>query len=212
MNYKFLKPLLVGLFLSVSSLANAGLITASTDSALAGATILDFDSEVDGSFISRMFNGEVTISTTGQALRLDNQFAGIYGMQNKSIKSQNGQNYIFDFSNTISAFGWDWGAADLSGWVISLLDSNSQLIASYSIPRQTNANGYADFYGASGQNISRVIMENTNNNDYAMIDNFSYVTSSSGTAASVPEPSSLVIFALGMMGLVSRQLKKTGKA
>lgn len=206
MNIKMLKAAFAGLVLSVSGFANAGLITTSTDSALNGADILTFDSELDGLFTSRVFNGEVTISTTGSSLRLDSGFSGTYGMQNKSIKNQQGQNYILDFSTTISAFGWDWGAADRSGWVISLFDINTQLISSYNIPAQTSANGYADFYGATGMNISRVTMANLNSGDYAMMDNLHYVKSTS--IEQVPEPSTLAIFALGIMGLASRRFKK----
>jgi len=202
MTNKLLKSVLAGVFLSVTSLANAGLITTNTDSALNGADILTFENEVDGKFSSRLFNNEVTISTTGALLALDSSLAGSYGMQGRSIKNTSGQNYIFDFSTAISAFGWNWGAADQGGWKISLFDNGNQLISSYDIAAQTSANGYANFYGATGVNISRVTLANSTAGDYAMIDNLHYVKSSS-----VPEPSTLVIFAIGIIGLASRRFK-----
>lgn len=204
MKNKFLKGLIVSFALAVSGIANAGLITSSTDAALDGASVLTFDSEASGDFTSKVFNGEVTISTDGSDFKLDSVYSGDYGMDNKSIRNQSGQSYIINFSHTVSAFGWDWGAADSAGWVLSLFDVNNLLINSYSIPPQTSANGFADFYGATGSNISKVTLVNTYGaNDHAMMDNFHYVSD-------VPGPSTLAVFVLGLMGLAYRKFKKQG--
>lgn len=182
--------------------ANAGLITDASDSSLDGSTLIDFDSEALGSFTSRTFNGDVTFSTSSGNMNIQNTYSGSYGVSGNALGTPNGGAIEIDFANTVSAFGFSWGAADRS-WEMSLFDTSNNLIETLFISAQTNP--YVGFVGADNAGVSRVSMVSDSGYDYILLDDFEYVTGS----ASVPEPASLGLLALGLVGIGALRRRKS---
>jgi len=220
MNIKMLKAALAGLVLSVSGFSNATLITFN-DAALfeAAAGTLnteDFSSEaveystanysgVFGGFtLTSLSNGDnngilnslIASSGAGDVSNGIGFFGqNFYGWGNND--GGLGPQSNFSFSSSISAFGFDYFNADFSdSYNITVNGSVLNTIA-------TNSNG---FFGviAVGENITSAIITNLTTGGYvgaAGLDNVR-------VSVQVPEPSTLAIFALGIMGLASRRFKK----
>ena len=127
MKKKFIEILVVGLIIfSLTSFANATLITSAADPSLSGATLLDFNSEVAGNFSSRTF-GNVTFSslTSGELMAVTNVWGGgafgnVFGVSGmhlttfewtgSSIIDGSGEDFRIDFAQPVSAFAFSWGA------------------------------------------------------------------------------------------------------
>lgn len=112
----------------------------------------------------------------------------------------------FDFVSAISAFGLDFISNNVDT-TLSFFDSSNTLIESRTI---TTDNMEFCFIGTCGyvgidvgaNLISYATIDTPLDGDELWIDNIIY------QMAEVPEPSTLVIFALGIMGLASRRFKK----
>lgn len=197
MNIKVLRAALAGLVLSVSVFANAGLIISDSDIALTGAITDDFSSYAIGDTLI-VSDGVFSLSEIGGGtLSVTDGFNGSYGAIGRSVVSWAGLGVTLDFSNTVSAFGIHIGGSD-QNWKVEAFDINN-----VSLGFSTVAHDVEGFYlGWSGLNIKSIAFTPTSN-DAVLFDNLSYVPSTQ-----VPEPSTLAIFALGMIGLASRRFKK----
>lgn len=178
-------------------------LTNSADSSLSGSTLLNFNAEAAGSFTSRAFGSNVTMSTSGLALNVESTYAGSYAATGNYVANGSGGN-SFDivFTNAVSAFGFNWGAADQS-WTMNLLDSSNAMIGSLFVAAQTSP--YAAFIGANGNGqLIKTVQMVQSGYDYILLDNLQFVQ---GSVSSVPAPASLALLGLAMAGLVVARRK-----
>ena len=198
LNNKFLKALVSSLILSISSLANAGLITSESDSALQGANFIDFESFSLGEYNELDFDGGIFESNgPGDIYSISDDWNDYNENQGRALANWNpSKAFVLRFDNSISAFGLTIGAIN-SDWNFTLFDVNDVLIGSFS-----TLNGCCEsrYIGFSASNIQYI--EFSPLDDRAVFDSLSFVHTD------VPEPSILVVFSLGLMGLAFRVLKK----
>jgi hypothetical protein len=209
MNIKMLKVAVVGLVLSVSGFANAVLITEATDAGETMATAFNLtggvtsingtiSNDVDVFRFSLASNTVFTISAITSNFDMNLLiFNGLgQGIAGNDDLNRDGGCGIglgsLDSCLTLSLSAGDFffaigdnntGAYDALG--SQIMHNDSGILAS------PTAASFASFYHGSRSGSYTV--------------NFSTATSSPDP---VPEPSILAIFALGIMGLVSRRLKK----
>lgn len=201
MNKKMLKVALSGLVLLVSGFANAGLITRVDFDA--GATEFDFT----GLAANTVNAGDGNLSISNGTVALIS--AG--GVISPSYYDGNDASVIrFDFTSLVSAFGLDFYSNN-QDTTLSLFDVSNNLIESLTITtsEQYACNGYlCGYVGLDiGSNlISYVTIDTPLIGNELYIDNIIYQT-----ATDVPEPSTLAIFALGVIGVASRRSKGVSK-
>lgn len=111
-----------------------------------------------------------------------------------------GGDVVFTFATPIQAFGTYYSGGQLTTATIQFFDGSSQTI---SIPNAGDNGGIA-FIGFTdaGQSISSVRVNAVN--DIVAVDDVRFVSA----AAAVPEPSTLVIFALAGLGFASRVVRR----
>jgi hypothetical protein len=169
--------------------------------ALAGSTLIDFDAGPTGSFASYT-SGNVTFTGVGAPLNVGPDFNGSFNTR--------GVNSLFngfdldpdamrsDFAAPVSAFAFLWGAAD-NTWDLRAFDAANNLIESLAIGPVFSSNA-GDYFGIAAGGIAYATLtdrlDNIGGGDFVFIDNFRY-----GGAVSVPEPSTLAVFGLGLLAL-----------
>lgn len=219
MNIKVLKAALAGLVLSMSSFANAGLIVDFEDL----TTRNNFHSfGINGSYSgftwgygssSGVSNRTFASTDTGWASAtttdtIVDEALGNVGGSSYAWNWNGPQSLWIDFgglrdftSGTFSTLGADFASnsssVSLFGYSASdvLLGSSSTLSLSHSFQTLT----------ANFENIRYLEIRGSGNNRWFTIDNLSIDNNST---TDVPEPSTLAIFALGMIGIASRRFKK----
>jgi hypothetical protein len=179
MNLKMLKAALAGLVLSVSGFASAGLVTLNFDEEIVpNQTLLDGTTYFDSFGIE--FNDGVTF-TTNTLFTQDTK--GIYNSTNLIT-------ILWDEEITSLDFNWAIFSGDI---IVSLYDVNNALIGTSSfLSPSTNGTG-----SLSSAGIRKVTW--SGNIATMGIDSLTWTT------VDVPEPSTLAIFALCIMGLASRR-------
>lgn len=205
MKFKFLKAGLVSVFLIGSSLANAGLI--------------------DSDYMSS--NDNLAVTDTGTNLQwLDLSVSNIWTFANWSslVEQNNGWRLasnaevvnLFETAfPTYSAVHGSAGYVDTSDNTLiqnfmsfrSLFGSttlNSNGVDTYGLFK--NENNATEMMGASRWAGTYRIFSTDFNSSTPEVSSGLYIVR--GAVASVPEPSTLAIFALGMVGLVLRRTKK----
>lgn len=200
--------LMVFSFLCIAGNSSADLISSSSDTNLAGSTIVDFESETLGQY-SSLTIGDLTI-TGNDYFYLETTFSGDYNSSGVYLGNRQGaSNLTFGFATTVSAFGFNIGASN-EDWQLNAFDSSDSIIESYTLP-QTFSSNAGDFYGIAAAGISyATLVQLTNINDYGtdyiLLDNVNYVTS-----AQVPEPATMLLFGSGLAGLACfrRRFKKS---
>jgi hypothetical protein len=196
---------LAAILASTFASATPVLLTNSADASLSGSSQVDFNAEAQGYFSSRTFGGgAVTFSTSGTQLNIESTYSGYYASTGNYLANGSGGNsFNLVFANPVSAFGFNWGAADQS-WTMQLFNSANTLIGSLNIAAQTNP--YAAFIGADGGGdlIKSVSMVQANY-DYILLDNLKFTT---GEQSAVPEPTTIALLGLGLFGLASARRRK----
>jgi len=205
MNIKMLKAAVAGLVLSVSSLANAGIITF-TDRAI-------YEAYISGSVLDDMLDVSQSFNTGGIRSGY-NWNMNDYGCVTSGCGDMSSQgmsyddNYIWTYNN--GAFTFD---ENIFAFVFDFGSYNS---ATSGLQTQVTLNGYVSqqtltggFFGiASTDSQGFNVVNYTKSTQYGLFDKVTYATQS---VNAVPEPSTLAIFALGIMGLASRRFSLVNK-
>jgi hypothetical protein len=202
MKFKFLKAAILGITVTLSNFANAGLIT-TTFAGGNGQSGNMFDLTIANN--SLLLTGmDVNINDTTN-IEIYTRIGGYSGFENNAAAWNlmdaasvigNGANTasIFDFNNFVLAANTTYGiyvttrTGEMNYTNGSNSYSNSDLTLSAGIGKQYN----------SDTNFSGITFSPRTWNGTVRYD----------VLTSVPEPSTLAIFALGLMGLASRRFKK----
>jgi hypothetical protein len=186
MNIKMLKAALAGLILSASGFANAGLIF----------TVAEVGSDV-------VITGSGSFDLTGTTLVGDHAFSGFMNSsQALAVGNQGSWDGYTGFTSNSGAFGTGSfvdGSVD-SGDVFGLdpLQLGGVVFLPTSYVSGDALSGSTTLVGHSFASLGL----NTGTYQYATTHDTITIQ------VSVPEPSTLAIFALGMIGLASRRFKK----
>lgn len=194
-----MKKLLAAAMICASSLSHAALISSSADSALTGGSVIDFTGMATGNATSYTV-GDVTFSTTSGTLRIapfgEGGSSWLGSGQTLTTRDTGNSAFSIAFANPVSAFGMDWGAANPS-WNVSLYDSANNLLETLVFVGGDTGATYSEFYGAQHAGISRVELTSLGGYDWVIVDDFTYVAGRN----QVPEPGSMALVALAMVGL-----------
>lgn len=171
--------------------AQAAVITSSADSALAGATVENFDS-VSSGYRTSLTLGAVTIQSVGGASFAVDSSQSTWGKGGQSLHNPSGNSLDFVFSTDVSAFGI-WGGAYNSSWTFSAYDAEDNLIEAVNLPTTCCT---PKFFGIAAADISRVRLEGFG--DWAVFDDLHFVA---GDSNEVPEPATVGLLAAGVAGL-----------
>lgn len=177
---------------------------------LAGATeVMDFDYFPNQTFTNaRSMVGNVVVSGVGGAdLRIDDSWIGQFNSRGLHYMDNNQGDtlgILFQFVDPVSAFAFNWGAADAE-WTLRAFDSSDNLLESMVInPTTTSNNG--DYFGFADAHIKYATLT-TDSYDWVFVDNIAVVQESS---TNLPEPASLALFgaAAGAAALARRRRRK----
>lgn len=203
------------LTLSVSTNANAALFSGfglpSSDSALAGATVIDFSAVALGTYTSLSVGG-VTFGGGNGNFVITDSLGGSYNTMGRNFQNLQNQGSAsvlnFTFSSAVTAFGFNFGASN-EDWKLETFDSGNNLLTS-DLLYQTWFSNSGDYFGVATANIASARLTQLTHVadagvDWILMDNFSFA----GQSNNVPEPESLLLAGLGLAALaLSRRQKK----
>ncbi|GAW96503.1 MULTISPECIES: DVUA0089 family protein [Colwellia] len=191
MNIKMIKAAVAGLVLSVSGFANAGLIT------LDGR--IDSGAEVDHWILNVTSSGLFTFDVLAYEGDYDDFFDN--GTNNDHLDS-----YIYLFSNDINGSLVDSNDDGELGNDGSTEDYDSFMSVNLNVGTYVFAIGDYHLNEAG----ARDGINESNANEISVGNYRVSISSQAGVLStnSVPEPTTLAIFALGIMGLAARRFKK----
>jgi len=169
-------------------------ISSNADPALAGGSVIDFQSQTLGEYTS-LTSGSVNFTALDNFLRIDNTNAGNYNTQGQYLDNTYSgfRTLVVAFSNPVQAFGFNWAGSDYQ-WTLTAYDAGHNQLETYNMPMTGDSNA-GEFYGIAASNIQYVNLTNIDLADWVVIDNF---TSSAGV---VPLPGSLWLLGSSLLGL-----------
>jgi hypothetical protein len=172
-----------------------------------GATAtVDFETQPNATFSSLTLGGVTVTGVTGQ-LSTSDQYANQYnGRGVRYLDNNPGGNYTntirFDFASAVNAFAFNWGASD-EAWVLRAFDAGNNLLESFDLP-STFASNDGDYVGLATAGIKYATLT-TNGNDWVFIDN---ITTAPATGGTVPEPPTLALLGLSLLGFAASRRRK----
>lgn len=200
MKFKFLKTVLTGLVLIISSFSYAGIIAFD-------------DAYAVGANPSTYYSG-VTITGThfGLVGGLGHGDPGNWGLEGTNgtvflgVNSDIGSDQSFTFSNLLESFSIDTGIRAgnfINNYVVTAYLVGTQVAStSFSV---SGGSWYTASFSSIG-NFDKVTLSSISGNSFAWgLDNIEFKKANN---VSVPEPSTLAIFALGIIGLASRRFNR----
>lgn len=196
----------LGVMLGFVGVASAIPITSSSDAALVGATVIDFEDQTMGTY-GTITIGDITFSGVGGHFRIDDDYqqynaTGIY-LDNGTYVNNGFGTLRIDFANTTNAFGFNWGMAEsFATWTLYAFNSSDNLIESYNLP-STGPSSAGEFYGLADSGISYAMLSWDGAYDWIAIDNFTYASD----VAPVPEPATMFLLGSGLLGLAGFRKK-----
>jgi len=194
-----------------SSKANSKQANTDFLAGLVGAGTEDFESFANGSNGSLTVDfgtaGTATLSGSGQILNSGN--AGRFATSGTNYWNTN-QNFTIEFSQAISAFGF-YGT-DIGDWGGQItLEFLSGVTTNVTVDNTVGANDSSLLFWGIIDNenpFTKITFGNTNSDDVFGFDDMTIAVASQVVTNPIPEPTTLAIFALGLLGLRVRQLKK----
>ena len=227
MKFKFLKAAITGLIVSVSSFANAGLIDVTQLSKFGSAyySVINTSSGCPwDSLCMRTINGGVGFPSSGPTTV--EEFVGLSNMLGVNDGSA-AQGVINVTNSQVLSFDWIWASDEMLtsrdrttyndyAFISLHLNGSSELFTIADLSNMPFNGGAARDFGESGtfyweaQSAGQLVFsigvmdvgDNLKSSDL-YISNMQL-----STASAVPEPTTLAIFALGIIGLASRRFKK----
>lgn len=203
---KFIFPLLA---LGISVSANAGIITVFTNEAdfLAATSIngsYNFNGDATGTFTDMDF-GDFSVSEAGSSLTTAIRDTSSYFDSNHldfyTTCCNVSDTMFINFDFTISAFGFDYSNEDpTDDFTVLTVDGQSFNVGT------SGSNGFFGFTSSTGISTISFVDDAGNGgaNTSTKYDNFQYA-SSIADGIQVPEPTSIAILGLGMLGLALRR-------
>ena len=201
MKLYFLTTIIIVLALSASNFANATLITYSDEATfLPNVDIINsYNFDGNNSIVSHGTShviDDVTFSA-GAVFSLNPGRGGAH--HQTGWLSLERLNYGLSFSQGITALSFDFGDYYTNAMTLTLTTNTGEVFIA-----SANANSWG-FGGFTTDQAftSATITTSGTTGPFWGFDNFSY-----GNVSDIPEPSTLAIFGLAMIGLASRKLKK----
>tara|TARA_B110000467_G_C18317466_1_gene482572 strand:+ start:197 stop:793 length:597 start_codon:yes stop_codon:yes gene_type:complete len=192
------KTTILGLMLSFSTIANAGLIyfdnQAEWEAAVLAASTETFDDAI-------LLPG-LTINSSAPSFSI-----GSGKMHDRLTPT--GQSTVFSFDSSIQAFGGLWDLAGPGGVGLGILVtlSNGDILSQEI--SDSIAGGFWGFISTiSFTSIDLATGSQGGNAETYEVDSIYYASSLASVAATIPEPSTIAIFGLALIGLASRRFKK----
>jgi hypothetical protein len=188
-----IKSIFTALALFAAANTFATPITSITDSNLAGAVLESFNVSPTGS------NGNLTfgdVHITGGNVTWSSAYGNSYGMGGGGVLNWSGSNFTMTFNTDISAFGI-WNGAQNYVWQYKAYDASGNLLET------VNTSGACcgpQFNGIAQAGIRSVVF--VANGDVGVFDNLYY------TAGQVPEPASIALLGIGLIGFAASRRKK----
>jgi hypothetical protein len=192
---KFVQTAIAATVLMFASGAHATSIVSTADAALQNATIVNFDSMADSTAQSYDVGAVTFNGLNGSSLRIMSHGNG-YGTFGQTLNNQSGQAFEAVFDNTVSAFGITGGAFN-TAWTYTAYGVNNNVLEILNFNNPC-CGGY--FNGIAHNGIKRVTFSGPG--DWVAFDNFRF------TATQVPEPGSLALLGLALVGFAASRRKK----
>lgn len=195
----------IGAMMSASTMASpiVGTGLPSSNAALAGGSVIDFDSDAAGtSAVTLNYPG---VSMTGDGtLRISDAFNGSFNVTGNALAlttNDSVKEVIFSFTGLVDAFGFNIGGTDSADtWNIVAYAATGTVLGSQQISALGSSNA-GEFFGLAMPGIASAKLSNTGDADYVVLDNFTYLSS-------VPEPVSIALVCIGLVGMGYRRRKQ----